>query len=164
MAKASELSSTSPNPATENTNANEFVPIDANGRLYRRILPGWYFPGKTKKIPQKAFMPRPWESEEKPGDKDGISVDRVELTTMELASIMPHSGKKAHVCEFGVCDILRRGLTVVAKPIDGNPAHAVIPEMNSLDCRNIEKEKAILEHAIALRDCAVMVYEVRAPD
>jgi hypothetical protein len=129
-------------------------------RLYRRIPQAWYQPGKTKKIPQKAFMPRPWVSEDKPGDFDGLSVDRAALTNIDTAATMPQSGKKVHLCEFGMKDVLRLKLTVKSKPwLPNNPAHSVIPELNSLDLRDPAKEVIMQEQAIALRDSAVLVYE-----
>lgn len=136
-------------------------PVGDDERLYRRILPGWYQPGKTKKIPQKAFMPRVWKSEERRGDFDGISIDRAALTTIDAASTMPNSGKKAHLCEFGAKDVRRLNLTVQPKPLPSNPAHSVIPELNSLDHRDAAKERIMEEQAIALRDIAILVYEAQ---
>jgi hypothetical protein len=127
-------------------------PIADHEQLYRRIPLGWYQPGKTKIIPHRAFRPRP-------DDHDGISVNRAKLVTIDAAAIMPHSGKKAHLCRVNVEDVHQLGMTVIPKPLSGNLAHAVIPEMNSRDLNDPPKQHRIEEWAIALRNKAVLVYE-----
>jgi hypothetical protein len=141
------------------TDSGSVRPIEDNERLYRRVLPGWYQPGKTKKIPQRAFMPRPWKSEEDQGDKDGLSVNRASMVEIDRAATMPHNGKKAHLAEFGVEDVKGLNLTVEPKPLRDDPSHAVIPELNSLDRRAPAHEASMEEWAMALRDCATLVYE-----
>ncbi|HVV73323.1 MAG TPA: hypothetical protein VHI52_17760 [Verrucomicrobiae bacterium] len=146
--------------AGDGPRAGEAVGVEES--LYRRLPVAWYRPGTDRKIPQRLFMPRVWESDEKPGDCDGVSVDRKGLTTVEAAAVVPHSGKRAHVCELGVGHVVARGLKVGAKPERTNPAHAVIPELNSVDRRDPVKERVMNEHAIFLRDRAVLVFDATA--
>jgi hypothetical protein len=152
---------TTPDASDAEASAGHVEPVAGEERLYRRIPPGWYHPGKTKKIPQRAFMPRPWESEVKPGDRDGLSINRACLTTVDVAATMPHSGKKCHLCEFGVEHVHRLNLTVAPKPQPGDRSHAVIPELNSVDRRDKGKEAQMEEWAIGLRDSATLIFETR---
>lgn len=138
-------------------------PITEDERLYRRILPGgWYKNGLIKPIPQRYFMPREWRSPDRPGDPDGLSVDRALLVqSLEHAATRPDNNKKAHLAEFGVTDVYLLALSVIPKPLQDNVAHAVIPELNSIDRRDPVKAMQMEEWAIALRDKARIVYEAR---
>ncbi|MBI1374286.1 MAG: hypothetical protein GC159_16340 [Phycisphaera sp.] len=149
----------------EGTGSNSTIPasvppVGDDERLYRRVPSEWYNPRKgTKPIPQRAFMPRPWVSEDKPGDMTGLSVSRADLTTVDHAATMPHNGKKAHLAEFGVSDVVELQLTVKTDPLADDLGHSLIPELNSLDRRDPDKEARMEEWAIALRDSATIVYE-----
>lgn len=137
-------------------------PIDAGERLYRRLLLGWYKHGKPDPIPQKAFMPRPWVSEDRPGDYDGLSVNRACLTNIETAATRPDNGQKVNLVEFGVADLHEFGLSIVPKPLKADKSHAVIPELNSLDHREPAKLAIMEERAFALRKRAVLVFAATA--
>jgi hypothetical protein len=105
-------------------------------------------------------MPRQWRSPDQPGDPDGLSVDRAILvTSLESAATRTDNQKKLHLAEFAVADLHELGLTVTPRPLPSNAAHAVIPELNSLDRRDPIKEKQMDEWAIALRNKAHIVYE-----
>jgi len=103
------------------------------------------------------FLPRPWESEESPGDTDGLSVTRAKFTTPQVASICPITRKKYHVAELTVRFVQGLELSVKKKPLPHDPGHAIIPELNSLDRRDADKETRMKEKAIQLRDHATMV-------
>jgi hypothetical protein len=134
-------------------------PIGIGETLYHRVPPAWYQPGKTKRIPQRAFMPRPWQSEDKPGDVDGLSVNRASFISVEDAAVQPHNKKKAHLVQFNVADVYKLRLTVAPKPTSTDPSHAVIPELNSLDMRDPAKKAKMDEWAITLRDGATLIFE-----
>ena len=147
----------------ESLEPDQVPPVQNDERLYRRLLiGGWYKSGRPRPIPQKFFMPRAWVSEERRGDYDGLSVNRAMLTDIETAATRPDTGQKVHLAEFGVSDVQQVGLTVVPKPLVNDRSHAVIPELNSNDRRDLKKEARMEEWAIALRDRAILVYE--APD
>lgn len=135
-------------------------PVDNEERLYRRLLPSsWYKRGRESPIPQVMFMPRKWVSDERPGDPDGISVNRALLTDVETAATRPDNQKKIPVAEFGVADVTGLGLSVEPKPLNVDRSHAVIPELNSLDRRDMVKEAQMDEWAHALRENAIIVYD-----
>lgn len=135
-----------------------FLPVDRGELIYRRILTAWFQPGKTKKIPQRSFMPRPWESEDRPGDTDGLSVSRRNLTPIEIAATRPDNGTKMHVAEFSAATAFSLSLNIEPKISHAHIGEAVIPKMNSLDLRDDRIAKQIEEWAIALRDSAHIVY------
>lgn len=133
-------------------------PISESEQLYRRLLPdAWYRNKDRPIIPQKYFMPRLWQSPERPGDTDGISVNRAFLTDQVKASRRPDKGERVPMAQFAVSDVHRIGLNVEPKPLPQDTSHAVIPELNSLDRRDTEKEKQMEEWAIALRNCSQLI-------
>jgi|GEM_PF-5834288 len=110
----------------------EVPPISGDEYLYRRLLPGpWCRDPENTVIPQRYFMPRAWQSPQRPGDADGISVNRSLLTSLDRASRRPDTGESVPVARFAVADVHRLGLTVRPEPIAADPSHAVIPELNS---------------------------------
>ncbi|MBV8781242.1 MAG: hypothetical protein JO353_07580 [Phycisphaerae bacterium] len=133
-------------------------PVTAGEKLYRRLLLGaWFKPGRPSPIPQRFFMPRPWVSEDRRGDYDGISVNRAALIDLETAARRPDNGEKAHVAEFAVSDAVDLGMTVQPQPLATDRSHAVIPELNSIDLRDVQKAVKIDEWAIALRNKATLI-------
>lgn len=133
-------------------------PVSESEQLYRRLLPAaWYRDGATTIIPQKYFMPRPWQSSERPGDADGISVNRALLKGEVEASRRPDTGERVPMAQFAVSDVHRIGLSVQPMPLPDDKSHAVIPELNSRDRLDAEKEKKMEEWAIALRNCARLI-------
>lgn len=139
---------------------NEETPSLGQTRLlYRRVPQGWYNPGVSHCIPQTAFKPRRWKSDEDSGDKDGLSVNRADLISAEGASKSAYSGKISHVAEITVEAVLILDLSVVPKPEDVDPSHAIVPELNSLDYRDAQKRKRIEECALALSASARIVFE-----
>ncbi len=133
-------------------------PIADTDLLYRRLLPGgWYRNQADPIIPQRYFMPRPWQSNERPGDTDGISVNRATLINEIEASKRPDTGERVPMARFVVTDVRRIGLSVRPAPLPNDVSHAVIPELNSLDRRDAAKEKRMEEWALALRNCSVLI-------
>ncbi len=125
--------------------------------LYRRLLPGAWYRAQSALIPQKYFMPRPWQSDERPGDTDGISINRASLTDAVTTSRRPDNGEYVPLAEFTASDVYRIGLHVRGAPLLLDPSHALIPELNSLDRRDTEKERKMEEWALALRNCSQLI-------
>ncbi len=125
--------------------------------LYRRLLPGAWSRAPTLVIPQRYFMPRPWQSDERLGDSDGISINCALLTDAVTASRRPDTGERVPLAEFAASDVYRIGLSVRGAPLPKDPSHAVIPELNSLDRRDTEKEQKMEEWALALRNCSRLI-------
>lgn len=137
------------------------TPVGSNESIYRRILKAWYHPGKTKRIPQRAFVPRPWVSEEKQGDSDGLSVNRACLVEAEEASKRPDNGDPQHLASFEASVAFDLGLSITPKESPIQQGESVIPEMNSIAMLDEAQAKQIDDWAVALRDAAVMVLEVQ---
>lgn len=133
-------------------------PVSKSEQLYRRLLPAaWYRNNARPIIPQKHFMPRPWQSPEHPGDTDGISVNRASLTDAITASRRPDTGERMPMAQFSASDVYRINLSVRPCPLKQDSSHAVIPELNSLDRRDSAKEKEMEEWAMALRNCSTLI-------
>ena len=105
-------------------------------------------------------MPRPWISEDRPGDVDGLSVTRPLLTTLEQAATCPVTGRKYHVAQIMVEFVGSLDLSVESRPVAHDRGHSIIPELNSRDRRNQEREVWMQERAKQLRDNARMVFLV----
>ena len=133
-------------------------PISESETLYRRLLPeGWYRKQADPVIPQKYFMPRSWRSEDRPGDVDGISVNRACLIDQIAASRRRDTGERVPLAQFTVSNVHRIGLTVQPDRLPQDKSHAVIPELNSIDRRDPEKERKMEEWALALRNCSQLI-------
>ena len=133
-------------------------PVSESEQLYRRLLPeAWYRNPEHPIIPQKYFMPRRCQSPERPGDTDGISVNRASLTDPITASRRPDNGVRIPMARFSASSVYRIGLSVRPCPTEQDISHAVIPELNSLDRRDPEKEKLMDEWAMALRNCSTLI-------
>ena len=61
------------------------------------------------------------------------------------------------MAQFAVSDVHRIGLSVQPIPLPDDKSHAVIPELNSRDRLDAEKEKQMEEWAIVLRNCARLI-------
>lgn len=131
--------------------------ISPDETVYRRCVTGW-FKEKTRQPSIMDFMPRPWKSDERPGDSDGLSVARSILTSPAAVSMCPISGKPYHVAELEVRFIQGLDLTVEKKPLPHDRAHAIIAQLNSLDRKDVDREAWMKERAKKLRDKAIMVH------
>jgi hypothetical protein len=98
--------------------------IIADGEhVYRRIPLAWW-PNPKEGYPKiDAFLPHT-------NDVDGLSVEVASLTTIEK-SVSVQPPRPYHLCCLSV-GVLRSkfGLSVLADPQPGNPAHAIVPELN----------------------------------
>lgn len=149
-------------PTSESLHApmdtDDVPPVSDSEQLYRRLLPAsWYRNSDHPIIPQRYFMPRPWQSPKYPGDTDGISVNRASLTDAITASRRPDTGERIPMAQFSASDVFRINLSVRPCPLKQDISHAVIPELNSLDRRDSAKEKKMEEWAIALRSCSTLI-------
>ncbi len=131
--------------------------ISLDEPLYRRCVPGW-FRKRDNKPSVRDFMPRPWKSEERPGDVDGLSVTRPLLTTLVQAATCPITGRKYHVARIMVEFVLSLDLSVESRPVPHDRGHSIIPELNSLDRRYEDGEVWMQERAKQLRDNAEIVF------
>ncbi|MBI4716806.1 MAG: hypothetical protein HY763_03300 [Planctomycetes bacterium] len=96
-------------------------PIADDELLYRRVPEAW-FDRKTDARPSPlAFKPRE-------GDVTGISVSRGKYKTPEQAAVN-QSGKSYYVAVLRAGDLRTCGMDVVARPQEGDPGHAEIPEL-----------------------------------
>lgn len=124
-------------------------PVGDGELIYRRIpvSKGWYDP-KVSPLPSpKAFEPR-----KKNGEATGISVVRAKYRTLKDVAIGP-SKQGYYVAVLGVTDLRARGIDVVPRPLEGNPGHAEIPNVNSLNCDTDQcKEwQKLLAHELTIR-------------
>jgi len=123
--------------------------------LYRRLPVEWWQSAKKKNklqsIPLSFFMP-------KKADTDGLSVSQAGVSSIEVASTSARTGKRLCLAEFPTASATKRGLTVVAKPTDHDPGHAVIPELNHLDRQDPDREAVMEEHAGAIASAATLAW------
>lgn len=131
-------------------------PVSVDELLYRRFATQWWSSAKTnpKQLPVSFFKPRAWKSEDNPGDIDGVSVSRAGISSIEVASTSPRSGKRMCLAQFPARAALDRGLDIVPDSTEQDPGHALIPQLNSLAQRDRAGAAVITEHATALRDAA----------
>ena len=149
-----------PESPTAKESADSVPDISSDETIYRRCVTGW-FKEKTRRPSIMDFMPRPWKSDDHPGDFDGLSVARSRLTEPDAVSTCPIFGTLYHVAELEVRFIQGLDLTVEKKPLPHDRAHAVIPELNSLARRDADREAWMDERAKKLRDKATMVHIVK---
>jgi len=103
---------------------NSLDPISDEEIVYRRIPATWY-PDQTRVINDQAFAPH------KHNDHDGLSVSRAKFNDPEDATKRVASGKKFFLARLSVHDLKKIGLSVIPAPLDNDPGHAVIPEINA---------------------------------
>lgn len=106
--------------------------------------------GKLRTLPVSRFKPNR-------NDTDGLSVSQVGVSSIEVASTTA-TGKRDCLTEFPTEAATNRGLTVIPKPTERDPGHAVIPEMNYVALENPETEAIIEAHALALAQASKIVW------
>lgn len=121
---------------------NEALPIADDELIYRRIpaSQGWYDPESTLPLSPKAFRPRS-------GDNDGISVTRASFRS-PAEEAKNNRGVRFFVATLCVGDIRKHGMDVVAQPIDGNPGHAIIPELRYESRKETDNFQQLLAHRL----------------
>lgn len=134
---------------------SSFSKTAGSGSLYRRLPVDWWESASKKgslaNLPISRFMPNK-------NDADGLSVSRVGVSTIEIASTTA-KGKRECLAEFPSVAATERGLTVVPKPTDRDPGHAVIAEMNYASMvADVETERTVQEHAAALAQASKLVW------
>jgi len=135
--------------------------ISDSETVYRRVPPSEVFlPGEPPQPPWNAFKPRepnPRKLGDR-GDVDGLSVDLASLRTAKATSEGTNPSRPYNVVELTVEQIRlavdsagTAGMDVVAQPVAGNDAHALIPQLNSIDYNaGGPTKKRITEWAAAL--------------
>jgi len=116
--------------------------------LYRRIPVSWYSPD-TKSLSPEAF---------KPGKHDdtGLSVTRAAYVEIQAAAV-GRLGKSYYVAILRAKDLRSRGIQIISDPQEGNPGHALLPEVNY----GRRKSEQVLEWALAM--AKELTFEVRGP-
>jgi len=143
-------------PPSANESTDSIPDTSPEETIYRRCA-RVSSSGKKRPPAISHFMPRAWVSEDRPGDTDGLSVTRSKFTTPQAASICPIHGTQYHVVELKVRFVQGLDLSVEKKPLPHDRGHAVIPELNSLDRRDTDKEIWMKEKAKQLHAHARMV-------
>lgn len=102
--------------------------IGSEEELLRRVPPHWYPDPNHLNRPQwQAFKPTT-------ADQDGLSVGRRRLVvSVEDFSYTPARDRRRSVAQIVVSQVRSLRLAVESKPLPGDGAHAVIPEMNFRD-------------------------------
>ena len=89
-------------------------------------------------------------------------MSRERLTTHVKAARNPRTGQPQDLARIAVVALRSIDLSIRPDPRDGDLAHALIPELNSIDYRDTTGEKWIRERAVRLATgLAKIVY--RAP-
>ena len=98
-------------------------PITDDELLYRRIPVStrWYEPAISPRPQMKAFSPTAQ-------DKTGLSLRRAKCVTIEEAA-RGREGKAYYVAVLNVGQIRAAGMSVISRPVDGQPGHVEIPEL-----------------------------------
>jgi hypothetical protein len=110
-------------------------PIADDEILYRRIPLVWNNP----ELNPQAFAPN------KDRDITGLSLTRAKYKSKAEAAI-GQPGRKYFVAELTANDIRAKGLTLIPKPLPGDPGHCEISEMNSgtrKDTRTIDLQEEL---------------------
>ncbi len=95
----------------------------------------------------------------KSADMDGLSVSQAGISSIEIASTSPRTGKRLCLAEFPTAVVTGRGLTVVPRETEHDPGHAVIPELNYADRQDPELEAVMEEHVEAIRMSSKLAWE-----
>lgn len=135
---------------------------DESEGLLRRVPPVFYPAGKPRERPDfNAFLPRRWQSEDDPGDSTGLSVTREKFAAADQVALHPTKGVRQTVVRLTVEQVRRVGLSAIEDPIAGNPGHALIPQLNSIDYKKREMKNRIKEWAqrLALQECEIVYDE-----
>jgi len=97
-------------------------PITDDELLYRRV-PQVYYPGGD--LSPKAFKATDL-------DESGLSLVRAGYSTPERAAITGRN-KPMYIAVLRAGDLHEHGLTIVPRPLPGNPGHCEIPELQYVD-------------------------------
>lgn len=144
-------------PSRTKDNDDDGVPSVAEGEtVYRRCKQGPAFRNGDRPL-FVCFLPR-----QRPRDEPGISLDRPAISGKSPEQSAESSGKIFEVVQFVVRDTHPLELTV-KKLVTSNKAHAVIPELNSIDAEVVAKKLWQREKAEQLSLIARYVFEI-APD
>jgi len=136
-------------------------PTSSEPRLvYRRFPSEWWHSSKTRKpLPQRVFRPRPWKSDDKPGDTDGLSISRAWISSVEVASTCPFTSRQLSLASVAAATVTDLELSIEPKPTDHDVGHALIPELNSISGQDSDYQRWIDEQAFALRNAATVILE-----
>ena len=105
---------------------DETSPVSPDEMVVRLIWKDYYKPDNEPPIGERAFLPRPDET-------DGISVFRLACLTDPKNALVAMATEKRDryaIAVIPVSELLALGLSVKTAKIDAVPGHAVIPELN----------------------------------
>ena len=128
--------------------ANGTEPISDDELLYRRIpaSQNWYNQDQAAcPLSPEAFRPQQ-------RDLTGLSVCRAKYKTAREAA-QGRQGKSYYIAVIRAGDIRSQGIQVVARPREGDPGHAELPDMTYEKRHSTEvlEWKTVLAHKLCLR-------------
>jgi len=101
-------------------------PITAEERLYRRIPVSQNWVSESRELDPQAFAPNSKR------DETGISISRAKYKSLaDAAKGMP--AKSYFVAVLRAEDLLAAGIVVESRPLEGDPGHAELAQLNSAD-------------------------------
>ena len=130
-------------------------PIDDDEFLLRRIpvKQKWFDPAVSLQPAAEAFGPH------REHDANGLSLSRLqshahpEFLTIEQVAQRGPSKDGYYVAVLRVRDLRAHGIQISPDPIDGDPGHVLLPDLNSIDRKtdNVTSWKQILANRLTLR-------------
>jgi hypothetical protein len=122
-------------------------PIADEELLFRRIpaSQGWYDPQATPPLNPEAFRANA-------NDTTGLSLYREKYKTIDEAA-RGREGKEYYVAVLKAGDLRAVGIDIAPRPLEGDPGHAEIPEMNYADRKTDRSRdcKVLLADRLCLR-------------
>lgn len=108
---------------------------------------------------------QPAAFEPKDSEPEGISVFRdscLPSPADTLVVISPNKRNRYFLARLSVLDLRALGLTVRPDPIQAVPGHAVIPELNAVDCRTKKAFWRVVQKQLAELASRNIVYRPRS--
>lgn len=131
-------------------------PVADDEILYRRVpqSTGWYSPDRG--LRPEAFGPRK-------DDVTGISLWRARYKSIEDAAV-GRPGKSYYVAVLRVGDLRQEGIEVVPRPLENDPGHAELPQLNAQNRKSdetLERQRLLVE--LTLQIVGPFSSSVKAP-
>ena len=123
----------------------EDEPIAQEEFILRLIWRDYFIDGVPPKISERAFRPRPDET-------DGISVFRESCLSdpSEVLNVIAEAKREKYaIVRLSVSDLLAMGLSVESSKIKTLVGHAVVPELNIVALTNDAKQTQKFQIALA---------------
>ncbi len=124
---------------------SEDEPIAKEEYILRLIWKDFFIDGVPPKISERAFRPRPDET-------DGISVFRESCLSdpNEILNVIAEAKREKYaIVRLPVYELLAMGLSVRSSKIESLAGHAVVPELNIVALHSDMKQTQKLQNALA---------------